>query len=285
MPTLRQRGLGAALAAGVAALPVAMPAFGFELFGYRLWGAPEENDAFEVIDPIEVEVTLTVEGADAGELERVVRSASALWLERDRPASGRGGLLARAKGDYRRILAALYNAGYYSDDISIRLAGQEAADMTLASPLPEVVPVTVVVRPGPQFKFRTADFVNPPPPPRPGRRDQKLVEAEDAFRPGEPARASAITSASAAAVARWRQASHAKAREASRDILADHPAAKLDATITLEPGPRARFGRVAVEGTRRVDPGFLLWLANIPEGAAFDPDRVEAAQTPTATST
>ena len=64
-----------------------------------------------------------------------------------------GGLLSKARGDYRRLLAALYAAGYYGPAISIRAAGQEVADLTLAVDLPPPVPVVIDVGPA-----RRSDF-------------------------------------------------------------------------------------------------------------------------------
>ncbi len=85
----------------------------------------------------------------------IVENASGLYEGQDEPASGTTGLLARAKGDYRRILAALYNNAYYGGEISILLAGREAADLTLDSPMPPEVPV-LITRPA-----RTAFQVRP----------------------------------------------------------------------------------------------------------------------------
>ncbi len=61
-------------------------------------------------------------------------------------------------------------------------------------------------------------------------------------------------------------------------MVADHSTDRLDAVITLDPGRRANFGRTIVRGTRRVDPGFVAYMADLPEGASFDPDRVRAAE-------
>ena len=77
-----------------------------------------------MIDPLPYTVDLAVAGGDGG-LERQLETASSLWTDRETPASGTAGLLAKARGDYRRLLAALYAAGYYGPSISIRAAGQE----------------------------------------------------------------------------------------------------------------------------------------------------------------
>ena len=67
--------------------------------------------------------------------ERQLETASSLWSDRETPASGNAGLLAKARGDYRRLLAALYTEGYYGPAISIRAAGEEVADAGLDAEL------------------------------------------------------------------------------------------------------------------------------------------------------
>lgn len=263
-------------AAVAAAIGSAMPAEAFSLFGFHLWGERDDDDPFEVIDPQTFTVTFEVSGKD-GALEGALKSASGLWEGRERPASGVGGLLARARGDYRRILAALYNNAYYGGEISIRIAGQEAADMPLVASLPADVPVVIRVRPGPRFHFGEARIVNPPP--RPEHEDDEVDDdVGDRFRRGERADAGVITAASGTAIERWRQVGHAKAREDSREVVADHQTNLLDAVIVLDPDRPARFGRTIVRGTQRMRPGFVAYMADLPQGRSFDPDRVRAGE-------
>jgi translocation and assembly module TamA len=232
---MKRPSLSLAILATAATLGAAAPVAAFELFGYRLWGkSEEEEDSFEVIDPLPFTVEVEVSGGSNG-LARSLESASALWRGQDLPASGRGGLLAQARGDYRRILAALYDNAYYGGEISILLAGREAADLTLDSPMPATVPVTIRIRPGPRFHFGQAAIVNPPPRDV-GENDVVENEEADKFRRGEEARAGVISAASATAVERWRQVGHAKAREAERSVIADHPTTLLDVSVTLDPG-------------------------------------------------
>ncbi len=58
-----------------------------------------------------------------------MRNASALIADQAEPASGTAGLVAKARGDYRRLLAALYAEGRYGGAVSIRIGGREAADI------------------------------------------------------------------------------------------------------------------------------------------------------------
>jgi translocation and assembly module TamA len=254
----------------------AAPASAFELFGYQLWGAREPEDQIEIIDPLPYTLTMNISGADNA-LERQIENASSLWTDRETPASGTGGLLSKARGDYRRLLAALYAAGYYGPVISIRAAGQEVADLTLAVEFPPNVPVVVDVQTGPRFNFGVTGIVNAPPPTG-NMRDEVDTPASIGFRPGQPARSGVINQASALSVERWRQLARAKAREADREVIADHATNRLDATLVLDPGRAATYGPVEVVGSQRVNPDFIRFMVDLPEGASFDPDDIDAAQ-------
>ena len=276
MRRLGRTGLGAGILA-TALCAAAAPVLAFELFGIRLWGSEEPDDGrIEIIDPLPYSVSIRVEGADDG-LQGVVENASSLWGGREEPASGKAGLLSRARGDYRRILAALYGEGHYGGEISIQVDGQEVADLTLAVELPATPSIAIVVRPGPQFTFGQTGFVNPPVFTA-DEEDQVDPPNSVGFATGEPARARVIGAASAIAVEQWRQLGHPKAVEAGRDVIADHPTDTLDVSIRLDPGRQARFGPTRVQGASRTDPAFIEYMADIPEGSEFDPDTVAAAR-------
>lgn len=271
MLRLRHFGLLAGLLMGSAA--VSGPASAFSIFGFHLWGAPEENNRVEIIDPLPYDVDFhVIDGA--GRLTDTLRTASALWQNKDEPASGRSGLISRAKGDYRRLLAALYNAGYYGGEISITLAGREAADLTLAATFPDTVPVVVTVQPGPIFTFGDLRFVNPAPPLDMRRRSGPTMDSIG-FQPGMEARAATIGKASDLAVEHWRIQAHAKAHETGRDVVADHATGRVNATIALDPGRAAHYGPTTVKGNNRTDSDFIAFMADLPEGQAFSSEDVE----------
>ena len=250
--TARSRILTSLLAGSLAL--TALPAGAFSLFGIHLWGRRDDaEDPFAVIDPLNYQVTLDVAGGDEG-LRRRLEGASALWTDRERPVSGTGGLLSKARGDYRRLLAALYAAGYYGPEISIRAAGQEVADLTLAVEFPEGVPVAIRVVPGPPFRFGATEIVNRPPREvSPSDEGDGETPESVGFVTGEPAYSGVIDQVSAISIERWRQLAYAKARESGREVVADHARDRLDVALTLDPGRPARYGPVAVAGRTRVE--------------------------------
>ena len=249
----------------------------FSLFGFHLWGAREDEDQIEVIDPLPYTVTFNITGVTGGPA-RTIQNASSLWSDRETPASGVGGLLSKARGDYRRLLAALYAAGFYGPEISIKAAGREVADLTLAVELPQTVPMTVTVQAGPLFNFGTAAIVNAPPW-TDDVDDEVDTPASIGFRRGEPARSGVINQASALSIERWRQLSFAKASEADREVIANHANSDLDVTLTLDPNRAAHYGAIRTTGSNRTDDDFITYMSGLRPGQPFDPDDIDAAQT------
>jgi translocation and assembly module TamA len=263
------------VAAAFAVLFACSPATAFELFGVHLWGPREAEETDTIDDPHNYSVELTVTG-DNRALQKTVRNASALWQDRDKPASGAAGLLVKAREDYRRILATLYGEGRYGGSISITVNGREAADLPPDAALPNPASVLVTVDPGPVFYFDEARVVNPAPPPQ-SRKDEVDLPEEEGFAFGEVARSGTIVKAERLAVEAWREQGHAKATVAERRVVAAHETDTVDATLTIEPGAKAYYGPVSVEGTERMDPEFVAWMAGLPPGGEYDPDDLERA--------
>ena len=261
----------------IAALSVTgtVPAHSFELFGITLFGRDKEPEAADVIgEPQPYTVDFQVTGDD---IEDRLKGASALWSDRDEPASGAAGLIAKARQDYRRLLAALYAEGRYGGSISITIDGRQAADLPPDTELPDTAQVEVIVVPGPVFLFGKALITNQAPPAA-NRKDEVDRPQDRGFASGEVARSGPILAAERLAGEAWRQQGHAKAGIAVRGVVGGHDADVVDATLTVEPGRRAVYGFTKTEGTERMDPGFVAWMAGLKPGEEFDPDDIERAR-------
>ena len=243
----------------------------------RLWGSsqPEAEDLV-IGEPQNYDVEVVVEGDDG--LESTLRNASTLWGDRNEPASGAAGLIAKARGDYRRLLATLYSEGRYGGTISIRIDGREAADLPPDATLAEPANVVVTVNPGPLFNFREASIVNQAPPAQ-NRRDEVDDPRDEGYAPGEVARSGAVLRAERLAVEAWRQQGHAKAEIAERRVEAAHDEDVIDARITVDPGRKAYYGPLTVQGTERIDPEWLAWMTGLRPGQEYDPDDLTRAST------
>lgn len=268
----------AIVAAFCVAVSAVSPAVAFELFGFKFFERDSDGEADDVIgDPQSYTIDINVAEGDH-DIEDAITGASTLWTDREEPASGAAGLLAKARGDYRRILATLYGDGRYAGTISILVNGREAADLPPDAELPDPASVRVSVDPGPLFVFGTAQVVNPAPPAQ-DRRDEVDLPADEGFAPGEPAKSGVILQAERLAVEAWRQQGHAKAEVVERRVVAAHDHDLLNATLVVEPGRRAVYGAVGVEGTDRMDPAFVAYMTDLPAGQEFDPDDIERANT------
>lgn len=257
----------------------AAPARAFELFGLQLFGQAEAeqeptDQAFGT--PIPYSVIFNFDEGDSDLDVAQVRRASALWQGREEPALGAPGLLADARSDYRRILGALYTNGRYGGTINILIDGREAATLPPDADLTGPVSVVITVEPGPLYRFNEAAIVNQAPN-TDDPRDQVPLPFEDGFAPGDEARSGAILRAERLAVEAWRQQGYALAQVTDRQVEAIHPDAAVDATITVDPGRRAVYGPVAVEGTQRMDPAFVAYMAGLEPGQEYDPDDIDEA--------
>lgn len=264
----------------VAALLLPDSARSLTIFGVTLFGSDEEEVDVDA-QPYEIELFVEPEevtGPDGEEIEvdDAVRAASALYSERDDPPSGTSGLLARARGDYARILTALYDRGLYGGSILIRVNGRDPLDIAPDAILPSPVPVEVRVSPGPPFAFGRIDVVNPPPL---TEETEKLEELGDAgFAPGELARATRVLAAEDAYAVAWEELGYPKADVTDREIVADHRTGLVDVRLTVSPGRHAVFGPTLVSGTERMDPAFVAYMADLEPGKEYDPDEIEKAR-------
>jgi translocation and assembly module TamA len=251
-------------------------ALAFELFGIKIFGRGKTSEAEEPIgEPQRYTVDFAVTGAEK-DLEKALKGASSLWKDRDQPASGSAGLLAKARGDYQRLLAALYGQGRYGGTISILINGREAANTPPDAKLPDPASVSIAVNPGPLFLFEKASIINQAAPPA-SRADRVPLPQSRGFAAGEVARSGVILQAERLAVEAWRQQGHAKARIADRSVTAVHTNNTVDAVIKVDPDRKAYYGDVSVQGTQRMDPAFVAWMTGLKPGQEYDPDDLERA--------
>ena len=205
--------------------------------------------------------TLTAPGADE-ELTNRLRGASATFsVPSDTDVQG---LLAAALSDYRTLVQVLYDGGYFSPEVSIRLDGREAAAIQPLYPPRSIDDITITVNPGPQFTFGTARVT---PLPQPSE-----VDIPEGFSSGQIATTGAIRDANQAGLKAWRHAGHAKVALQDQDITANHVQARIDATLHMNPGPRLRFGKLNQSGETAVNPEAIRRIAGFPEGEVYHPE-------------
>lgn len=203
------------------------------------------------------------------DLREAVVAASQLWTLQVEGQTDPQDLLAAARADYARILAAMYAKGHYSVDIRILIDGREAAAIPVLEAPRAISTIRIAVDPGTPFRFGLAR-VQPLPP---------ATSLPKEFRTGAVAESGAVAAAVDVAITGWRETGHAKAVVAGQDVLADHAARRLDAEITLSPGPRLRFGHLEVVGEDRMRERRIRKIAGLPEGETFSETELRRAET------
>ncbi len=176
-------------------------------------------------------------------------------------------IVSAARADYQRLLALMYDAGYFAPVISIRVDGREASAIPPVNPPRTVQQVRITVEPGKRFLFGRASIAPLP----------QGARSPDEFATGQVASLSVLRDTVAEGVAAWRGDGYAKATLERQQITARHAEGQLDATLTLAPGERLRFGPLRVAGNTDVRSERIIDIAGLPQGRVFDPEEVARA--------
>ncbi len=177
-------------------------------------------------------------------------------------------LVAAAQADYARLLAVLYDQGYFGPVIKITLDGVDASAIPPVSPPRSVSQAVITIDAGPQFRFGRARIAPLAP----------ETELPDRFAKGEVASLGVLKKTVNAGIDGWRAQGHAKADLASQEITARHKDRTIDASLRLAPGPKLRFGNLRVKGNVDVRTERIIEIAGLPTGAVYSPDELRLAQ-------
>ncbi len=196
-----------------------------------------------------------------------LRTASLLLAPTAEPRTAQD-LIAAARADYARLVAALYDAGHFAPVVRITVDGREAASLPPFGGPTSVAQITISVDPGPLFHLGTAE-VGPL---------ASGTGLPGEFRPGGDASTSLLRDTARAAVGGWRDVGHATAEVTDQQIIARNAEATLDVSLRIEPGPPVQFGLLLPEGHDRMRPERILAIAGLPAGARFSPETLERVE-------
>jgi translocation and assembly module TamA len=248
----------------------ARPAAAFELFGFRFF--EDEEAEFEVINPINYTVDFAVAPVpdDDGSLADNLRAASGLVADEGEPVSGSLGLIAKARNDRKRLVAALFENARYDGLVDILIEGQHVADLPPDATFDRrPVPVQVRIRPGPKYQLgRVAVSAQGIP----------VDPSEYGLVPGGDAGSAAVLDAEARLFRELREQGRPFVAVTDRDIIADAAIDRLEYDVALAPGNPVPFGRTYVEGAEDVDPGFIAYMAGIKADEVFSPEELAEAR-------
>jgi translocation and assembly module TamA len=262
----RRRALWLALACS-SALVVAGAANAFEIFGMKFF--EPQQDAIEVVDPLNYTVTLTVQGDNAKVKEAMERTSS-LLADKERPVSGSLGLISKARSDREQLIAALFELARYDGLVDITIQGRPIDEIPPdakfgAGP----VPVTVTIHPGHVYTLGDVALAGDA---------AGLDAAEFGLVPGGDAGSLVVLRAESNVVRRLRSEGRPLAKVTNREVIADHDTRTLDVKLTLEAGPVATFGTVTVDGAKTVDADFIAYMADLPAGRTYSPQDIDDAR-------
>ena len=263
----------AGLASGGLSIP---PAIAFNFFG--LFGGGDETPPPPNAQTLPYSLDFSVVGEDKA-LVQILKDASTLQSLKGDPPPDAESLVRRAEADLPRLNDALWGAGYYNARIAIIVAG---VPLSLPSPRPEVairaatvyrsqalVPIQVAVDPGPQFVLRNVAVLDARTgrPFMPGDLPPRVVKIE----PGDPARAADIVAAQARIVDHLRGQSRPFAKVTGQNPVVIHPAQVMDISLTVDPGPQAGIGEIAIRGAENVDPAVVRSFIYTDPGDPYSP--------------
>ncbi|MBB3951997.1 autotransporter assembly complex protein TamA [Aureimonas jatrophae] len=237
---------------------------------FNLFTSPEVEDP-GIPDPVRYEATLTVMPDESG-LQDTLERASALVADEAEPVSGSLGLLAKARTDRRRIVAALYEAARYDGLVQIRVDGRDIAtlepDATFDTS--RTVPVEITVDPGPLFTIGRVAIS--------GDDRGPIDPAPYGLTPGSDAGSVRILAAEGRILTDLRDEGRPFVALTDREVVADSATRTIDVALRVSPGGVVPFGQTYVEGTSRMNPGFVAYMAGIQPGETYSVAALEKAR-------
>lgn len=177
--------------------------------------------------------------------------------------------LAAAQADYARLLAVLYDQGYFAAVIKISIDGVDASAIAPVSPPDQINKAVINVAPGKKFSFAKAEIAPLAPD----------TDLPDGFASGQTASLGVLKETVSAGITGWRDQGHAKAALAGQKLTARVPDSTISATLTLDPGPRLRFGDLAVKGQSAVIERRIIKIAGLPTGEVYSQEQLDLAAT------
>ena len=221
--------------------------------------ADEDSDG----EAAKIPYTIAIVGVEDDDLLDLLEASSQLIALEERPPATPARLRLRAEEDLERLGAALRSEGYY-----------EAAVSTRIDDISKPVTVTIEVEIGPRYRIAAYDLEYEGPD-LPGLSERPGLE-ELGIEVGMPARAPSIVAAQEAWVKLMTERAFPLAKVRDRKAVIDRDGDTMRVSVAVQPGPRARFGPVSVEGVEQVEEQHVMALLPWGEGEAYDSRKIQA---------
>jgi translocation and assembly module TamA len=201
-----------------------------------------------------------ITGAEDGDLASLLDKVSELKTLEDKPPVSEEALRRRADRDLGRLADAAHSLGYWDAEFSYEIDTQA-----------EPAKVTVKVDPGPLYHVASVRVLGPDGQPLSVPQDETKLP----LKPGDPARTAPVVATETALVSAFGNNGHPFAKVTDRRVEIDRDAKTMDVTYTLDRGPAARFGPVAITGLEQLNPAYVEGRIRWQPGAVYDASKVE----------
>jgi translocation and assembly module TamA len=208
---------------------------------------------------------IKLEGLGDSKLAEALEAASQLVTLEDKLPASDAALRRRAENDLPRLAEIMRAEGYWTPKLAYALdrEGEKAR-------------VTVTVEPGPLFRLSSVELRTPTGEPPP-LLDQ-LGPGALGLEIGGPARSAPVAAAEQRIVGEYTRNGRPLARVADRKAVVDVAKDAMMVTYTVEPGPSATFGPLAITGLDRTDRELVARRVAWTEGAPYDSRAVETTR-------
>ncbi len=209
-----------------------------------------------------------------GTINSTLKMTSQLAALRTSAPVGPFGLIARARGDLKRLQTVLDSFGYYDGKITITIDGVSLGSAGLGKALTALpkgkrahVRITPVL--GPLFHIGRIEIEGTLP---------KGMKGALGLATGAPAVASDVLAAGARLQRRLQDAGYALATVA-KPVAYEEPAQHvLNLTFRVHSGPRVRIGSIRIQGLRHVRKALVIRQLPLHTGELYDTASVEKAR-------
>jgi translocation and assembly module TamA len=213
---------------------------------------------------------IKLEGLDDDKLLDSLKDISQLVALKKKVPETRAALQRRIEDDVQRLVSVMEAAGYWQAQIDDTVDADKSPAM-----------VTVTVKPGPLF--HVAKIIFQLPSGAPAELPDTLGAKSLGLAVGDPAKSSVVAAVDGKIINAYGQRGQPFART-DRHAVIDVATATMDVTYIIDPGPRARFGKVTIDGLKSLNRTVVERRIGWREGALFDTREVEKTRQSLVTS-
>lgn len=154
----------------------------------------------------------------------------------------------------------------------LRSEGYYAATVTPDVSDGEVPRAIITIDPGPRFTIRSPAISYDGP--GPAQEVQQAALGALGLAPGAPGRAEDVLAAEGRAVRALQEAGHADAASQPRRVIVDHADRTVEPRFVMAAGPLVRLGSIRVEGTSRLQPGWIETVVPWQPGTVYSREQL-----------